>query len=68
MKTYKQKRLSAFMQDDFCALLCFLNESTSNGELSNNLANKTFRNNWTIEKMISYYKAHGKEVNSGFEL
>ena len=39
-ETYKQKRLSAFMQDDFCALLCFLNESTSNGELPSKLVTK----------------------------
>ena len=68
METYKQQRLLAFMQDDFCALLHFLKKSISNGELSNEFVNKTFGNNWTIEKMISYYKAHGKEVNSGFKL
>jgi len=68
METYKQQRLLAFMQDDFCALLHFLNESTSNGELPSKLVNKTFGNSWTIEKMIDYWEVQGTEANSEFVL
>lgn len=67
-ETYRKNRLSAFMWDDFCALLRFLKETMSSGELSNEFVNKAFGENWTIEKMIDYWEVQGNEANSEFVL
>jgi hypothetical protein len=67
-ETYRKDRLSAFMRDDFCALLHFLKKSISNGELSNEFVNKAFGTHWTIEKMIDYWEVQGTEANSEFVL
>jgi hypothetical protein len=64
---YKREVLSGFMQDDFASLLRFLKKCIDNNEIERELAETPF-SNWTIENLISYWEAHGSEVNSGFTL